>query len=312
MQLRYVFSETRTGLRRNVSMTIALIVTIFVSLTLVGVGILLQAQATKAERYWGSRLQITVFLCTQNSNAPQCANGAADVAQKQAVEDILANHPEVASYRFQNQQEAYDVWRRVYLGKDKTEQDILSRVSVTDMPESYWVTLKDPQKYQGVEAAVAGMDGVSKVQDLRSVLDPIYKFLNGMKIGALSVAVFLLLAAVLQVANTIRLAAFARRREIGIMRLVGAGNLYIQLPFVMETLVAGLIGVTLAALTICALMAFYVYGTYFGMQAGLRSSTIVDWIDWWDAAYAIGGIAILGVLLTVIPTLVMSRKYLKV
>ncbi|HNM97898.1 MAG TPA: permease-like cell division protein FtsX [Marmoricola sp.] len=312
MQLRYVFSETRTGLKRNVSMTIALIVTIFVSLTLVGVGILLQKQADKAENYWGTKLQITVFLCTDNSRSEQCANGATDPAQKAAIEDILTNHPEVASYRFQTKQEAYDVWRKVYSGKDKAEQEIYSTVTVDDMPESYWVTLKDPQKYRGVEDAVAGMDGVNNVQDLRAVLKPIYNFINAMKLGALGVAVFLLVAAVLQVANTIRLAAFARRREISIMRLVGAGTLYIQLPFLMETLVAALIGVGLAALAIGALMFFFVYGNYFGLPGGLRDSPIVEWIDWWDAAYAVGAIAVLGVLLTVIPTLVMTRKYLKV
>ena len=72
MQLRYVFSETGTGLRRNVSMSIALIVTIFVSLTLVGMGLLLNAQAEKAEKFWGNKLQITVFMCNQNSKAATC------------------------------------------------------------------------------------------------------------------------------------------------------------------------------------------------------------------------------------------------
>ena len=72
MQLRYVFSETGTGLRRNVSMSIALVVTIFVSLTLVGMGLLLNSQAEKAQAFWGSKLQITVFMCNQNSKAPNC------------------------------------------------------------------------------------------------------------------------------------------------------------------------------------------------------------------------------------------------
>jgi len=75
MQLTYVFSELGNGLKRNVSMTIAVIVTIFVSLTLVGMGLLLNAQANKAEEYWGSKLQITVFLCNQNSTTPNCVNG---------------------------------------------------------------------------------------------------------------------------------------------------------------------------------------------------------------------------------------------
>jgi len=127
-----------------------------------------------------------------------------------------------------------------------------------------------------------------------------------MKWGAIAIAAFLLIAAILQVANTIRMAAFARRKEIGIMRLVGASSLYISLPFLMETLVAALIGIGLSALTLLAFMYFVIYGK-------LRpSSNIVEWVDYQDAYLAVGGIAVLGFLLTLFPTLVMTRKYLKV
>src|ERR1044072_9818679 len=89
MQLTYVFSELGNGLKRNVSMTIAVIVTIFVSLTLVGMGLLLNAQAHKAEDYWGSKLQITVFLCNQNSATANCVNGEGTSAQKDAIQKGL-------------------------------------------------------------------------------------------------------------------------------------------------------------------------------------------------------------------------------
>jgi cell division transport system permease protein len=113
-------------------------------------------------------------------------------------------------------------------------------------------------------------------------------------------------AAILQVGNTIRLAAFARRREIGIMRLVGASSLYIQLPFLMESLVAALIGVALAGGALLVFMGVVIYGT-------LRpTSNIVAWVDWGDGLWAVGSIALLGLALTLIPTLVMTRKYLKV
>jgi cell division transport system permease protein len=144
------------------------------------------------------------------------------------------------------------------------------------------------------------------VQDLHTLLEPIYFWLGWMQKGAIGIAAVLLLAAVLEVANTIRLAAFARRREIGIMRLVGAGSLYIQLPFVLETLVATMIGITLSAITLFAFMYVVIY------ERLRPNSTIVDWIDWWDAVQAVGWIALLGVVLTMIPTLVLTRKYLKV
>ncbi len=95
MQLTYVFSELGNGLKRNVSMTIAVIVTIFVSLTLVGMGLLLNAQAAKAEEYWGSKLQITVFLCNENSTTANCVNGEVTDAQKAEIENVLDTNNEV-------------------------------------------------------------------------------------------------------------------------------------------------------------------------------------------------------------------------
>jgi len=305
MQLRYVFSETGTGLRRNVSMSVALIVTIFVSLTLVGMGLLLNSQADKAEKFWGSKLQITVFMCNQNSKAPNC-NGDVTPAQKTAIRGIIGKNAEVASFYHQSKSEAFDTWKRVYIDKDKSEQEIYSTVQASDMQESFWIKLKDPNKYRSIEGALSTTQGVAAVRDLRQVLKPIYFWITVMKWGAIAIAGFLLVAAILQVGNTIRLAAFARRREIGIMRLVGASNLYISLPFLMETLVAALVGIALSSLAVLSFMQFVIYGK-------LRpSSNIVEWVDWHDSLIAIGGIAVLGVLLTLIPTLVMTRKYLKV
>jgi len=306
MQLRYVFSETATGLRRNISMSVALIVTIFVSLTLVGMGLLLNQQADKAERFWGSKLQITVFMCNQNSKTPNCSSGEISPTQRTAVKQAIDTSPEVASYYHQSKDQAFKTWKRVYLSQDKSQQEIYSTVRASDMQESYWVKLKDPNQFQGVKSALVGMPGVDAVRDLRQVLKPIYFWMTVMKWGAIAIAAFLLVAAILQVGNTIRMAAFARRKEIGIMRLVGASTLYISLPFLMETLVAAVIGIALAAGALMAFMYFVIYGK-------LRpSSNIVEWVDWNDAYLAIGGITVLGILLTLIPTLVMTRKYLKV
>jgi cell division transport system permease protein len=306
MQLTYVFSELGNGLKRNVSMTVAVIVTIFVSLTLVGMGLLLNAQADKAEDYWGSKLQITVFLCNQNSTTANCVNGEVTGPQKEQIENVLDEHPEVASWRMQSKREAYDKWKSAYISDDDTERRVYESIRPSDMQESYWVQLKNPEKFQGIKSQVQGLAGVNTVRDLREVLKPIYFWMNVMKWGAIAIAAFLVFAAVLQVGNTIRLAAFARRREIGIMRLVGASSLYIQLPFLMESLVAALIGVTLAGAAIVAFMYFVIY------QMLRPTSNIVAWIDWGDGVWAVGWIGLIGLLLTLVPTLVMTRKYLKV
>jgi cell division transport system permease protein len=306
MQLTYVFSELGNGLKRNVSMTIAVIVTIFVSLTLVGMGLLLNAQAHKAEDYWGSKLQITVFLCNQNSSTANCLNGEVTGAQKSSIQQVLDSNDEVASWRLQTKQEAYDKWREAYVSGNDTERRVYQSIRPSDMQESYWVQLKDPEQFQGIKTAVEGMPGVNTVRDLRQVLKPIYFWINVLKWGAIAIAAFLVVAAVLQVGNTIRMAAFARRREIGIMRLVGASSLYIQLPFLMEALLAAVVGVALAAGTLLLFMWVVIYHT-------LRpSSNIVAWIDWGNAVTAIGYIALIGFALTLLPTLVMTRKYLKV
>lgn len=306
MQLTYVLSELGNGLRRNVSMTIAVIVTIFVSLTLVGMGLLLNAQADKAQEYWGSKLQITVFLCNQNSTTANCVDGEVTKAQKREIEKVLDNHPEVSSWRLQGKKEAYDKWRSAYVSDNENEQRVYESIRPSDMQESYWVQLKNPEEFMGIKSQVSGLDGVNTVRDLREVLEPIYFWMNVMKWGAIGIAVFLIFAAVLQVGNTIRLAAFARRREIGIMRLVGASSLYISLPFLLEAMVAALIGVGLAGAALAAFMYFVIY------QMLRPTSSIVAWIDWSDGIWAIGWIALIGLLLTLIPTLAMTRKYLKV
>ena len=307
MQLRYVFSELGSGLRRNVSMTVAVIVTIWVSLTLVAMGLLLQAQVDKTENYLGNKLQITVFLCNETtSSAATCVSGGVSRAQRQAIVEVIENSPEVASYRHQSKAEAFAIFKKVQISDDRTQQAYFDTVRQRDMREAYWITLKDPQEYQGIESQLIGMPGVDDVKDLHDVLDQIYTVLNGLKWGAIGVATVLLISAVLQVSNTIRLAVFARRREIGIMRLVGASSLYIQLPFVLEAVIAALLGAALACGSVALFMALIVYRRLHG------HSQITEWIGWPDALFAMGVIVVLGLVLAVIPTLVMSRKYLKV
>jgi cell division transport system permease protein len=303
MQLRYVFSELGQGLRRNLSMHIAVILTLFVSLTLVGLGVLLNQQADKAAEHWGSQLQITVWLCKDHDDNPACTGEVTD-AQKQAIEKVVEENPEVAGYHTESKEEAFAKVKEL-LGPDKFEGPNPA-ATANDMPQSLWIELKDPSEYQGITSAVKGLDGVSGIRDMRAVLKPIYGSINALQWGALGTATFLVLAALLLVGNTIRLAAFARRREIGIMRLVGASTLYIALPFLLEAVVTALIGVGLAA---GALGAFMYFGIH--QRAGDQLK-FMPWIGMPEYVVSIVWIAILGPILTLLPTLVLTRKYLKV
>ena len=301
--MRYVLSNLGQGLRRNLSMHVAVIITLFVSLTLVGLGVLLNQQADKAAAHWGSQLQITVWLCKDKDDNASC-NGEVTEAQKAAIIDVVEANPEVAGYHTESKEEAFEKVKEL-LGPERFEGPNPAATAEA-MPQSLWIELENPEQFEGVTSAVIGLDGVSGIRDMREVLEPIYGSINALKWGALGTAAFLVVAALLLVGNTIRLAALARRREIGIMRLVGASTLYIALPFLLEALVTAFIGVALAA---GASGAFMYYGIY--ERAGDQLK-FMPWIGMDEYTVAVIAIAILGPILTVLPTLVLTRKYLKV
>jgi cell division transport system permease protein len=303
MQLRYVFSELGQGLRRNLSMHIAVILTLFVSLTLVGFGVLLNQQATKAADQWGNELQITLFLCRDGDENPACPTEVTP-AQQQAVEDVLDRNPEVSTWYEESKEEAFEKVKELF-GAERFEGRNAAATS-DDMAVSLWITLKDPDEFEGVTSEVSTMPGVSSVRDQRATVGPILRGISVMQIGALATAVALVIAALLLVANTIRLAALARRKEIGIMRLVGASTLYIALPFLLEALVTALFGMVLAGGALAAAM-------WFGVHRRLED--YIGWIPWvgmQEFLYALAVVGILGPVLTLLPTLVLTRKYLKV
>lgn len=305
MQLTYVFSELGQGLRRNLSMHVAVVLTLFVSLTLVGLGVLLNQEAEKTEQRFGNLSQITVYFCNETSSSPNC-NGDATPAQRKAILDVIDNNPEVASRYLESKQEAYEKVKELF------SEEYVSRLPESFGPESLrdsvWIQLEDRDEFEGITSAVEGLDGVHSVTDTRKRVKPIYTIIDRLQWGAVATAVFLIFAALLLVANTIRLAAFARRREIGIMRLVGASTLYVSLPFLMEALVTALIGVLLAAVALAAFMQFAIVD-------GVQDEEFLQWMPWigWpEYLQALLAVGVLGPLLTLVPTLLLARKYLKV
>lgn len=303
MQLRYVFSELGLGLRRNLSMHIAVILTLFVSLILVGFSMLVREQIIRATDQWGSELQITAFLCKERDSNPSCTGPVTD-AQKDELARVVEDNPEVASFRFESQEEAFEKVK-ILLGADKFDGPN-PPATADDMPESIWITLEDPEQYEGIESAIVGLDGVSSIRDQREMVGSLLRGMQAMRWISVGAAIVLVVVALLLVGNTIRLAAFARRREIGIMRLVGASTLYIALPFLMEALVTAAIALVLSVGALVGVM-------YFGVERWLSETLgFVPWIDWSNLALPVIVMAVLAPLLTLLPTLVLTRKYLKV
>jgi cell division transport system permease protein len=302
MQLRYVFTELGIGLRRNLSMHIAVILTLFVSLTLVGLGVLLNQEAKKVSAQWGSQLTVTVYLCSRHDGNPACT-GEVTSAQKAAVQQVVDSNSQVDTTEYISQQQAFQTLQNQFPGKYDGPN---SPITAADMPQSIRITLKDPNQFRDVESAVVGLDGVSRVQDVHKLLAPIYSTISRLKWGGFGTAIVLVVAALLLVANTIRLAAFARRREIGIMRLVGASTLYIALPFLLEAMVTAVLGVALAAAALWGFMEYVV------KKQLSHDLSFITWVANHDFYWALAWIAVLGPVLTLIPTLVLTRKYLKV
>lgn len=302
MRYRHILSETWQGFRRNLTMTLAVIVTMWVSLSLFGAGLLASQQVDLMKGNWYDKIEISVFLCTKESKGDNCEPGQ-DVtsAQKETILSTLESNPEVAEVFYESKEDAFKEFQEAYEGNP-----IQDSLTVDQMQESYRVKLVNPEEYEGVVSAVVGLPGVQTVQDLREYLDPFFSWLSLLQWGTIVASALLLLAAALQIGNTLRLAAFARRREIGIMRLVGASNLYITLPFLFEAVISALIGAGLACVTLAS-------GVYFIIiQKAEVSIQSLPWIGWSQAGWAMAGVALVGLLLAILPTLITTRKYLRV
>ena len=304
MRFRHVLSETGAGLRQNLTMTLAVVMTMWVSLSLFGAGVLASQQVDLMKGRWYDKIEISIFLCTADTRGDQCDPGQdATQAQKDTVRRTLEGNPEVAAdgIYFETKAEAWAEFQRAYEGSP-----IQDSLEIDQMQESFRVKLKNPEEYQGVVSSVVGLKGVQKVQDLRQLLDPFFRALNVLQWSTAGASILLLVASALQIGNTIRLATFARRREIGIMRLVGASNFYITVPFLLEAVISALIGVALA----CGTLGLAVY---FWVIRGVRETlTFVTWVGWRQTGLTMLAMLAVGVVLAVIPTLVTTRRYLRV
>jgi len=247
MRAQFVMQEVWTGLRRNLTMTVALVVVVAISLSLLGTGLLFVKQVDQTRTYWQGRVQLSIYLCTATSVSQQCKiNGPATAAEKQQIKnDLMALKSQgVESVQYESQAQAFQHFKQEF-SQDKS---FASLVSQGEIPDSYQVKLRNAEADFGVVAGtVQGRPGVDNIVNVQSILANFYKLLGGARDAVIAVAIILVIAAILLVANTIRLSAFNRRRETSIMRLVGASNFYVQLPFLVEGVIAGMFGWLIAS-----------------------------------------------------------------
>jgi cell division transport system permease protein len=266
MRAQFVFHEVWIGLRRNLTMTVALIVVVAISLSLLGTGLLFVKQVDNTRTYWQSRVQLSVYLCTDSSLGGTCSkNGPVTAPERANIQNELEQTHDILSIQYVTQGQAWAQFRREFANNEP----IVKYTSPNQIPSSFEIRLKNTQAdAANVTSVIDGAPGVSEVVNDASILDQFYRLLDEARNAVVVIAIFLLVAAILLVANTIRLSAFNRRRETSIMRLVGASNFYVQLPFLVEGMIAGLIGWLIAtglligvkSLLLSSLQSVFPYG----------------------------------------------------
>lgn len=304
MRFALIWSEAAHGLRRNLSMVISVILVTFISLTFVGTAALLQMQIGQMKGYWYDRAQVAVYMCTDSDVSQTCSGEDATKDQISAVETQLKSpelSPFIKKFEFENHDQAYKNFTKQF--KDNPVADY---VTPDLLNQTFWVNLKDPSQSAVLAESLAGMAGVQSVTDQRSYLDQIFSILNAASYTAIGIAALMLIAAALLIATTIRLSAFSRRKELGIMRLVGASNRFIQTPFILEGVVAALIGSILAGGAVVAIVQFFVRG-YLAKNMQFTSFVGMD-----SAIVVIPILIVVGIVLAAISANVAISRYLKV
>ena len=304
MRFALIWGEVANGLRRNASMVISVILVTFISLTFVGTAILLQMQIGQMKSVWYDKAQVAVYLCTDVSAGGSCADGEVSAAQIDQVKSELDGSilaPFIENYFFENHDEAFANFQKQFAGNPVAEY-----VTADQLNQTFWVKLKDPSQSQVLIETLTARPGVEAVTDQRQYLDKIFAVLNAASYSAIGVAALMLVAAVLLIATTIRLSAFSRRRELGIMRLVGASNTFIQTPFILEGVIAALIGSLMAGGAIVAIVQFFVQGY---LRATLPSTSFIGLTE---GLIVVPILVIIGCALAAISAKFAISRYLKI
>jgi len=295
MRWNYVFTEVLTGLWRNVTMTIAMIITMALSLGMLGGGILLFWQVDRMEKFFFARVEVSIFL-------------KADITdeQRSALDQELRADPLVATngVTYESREEAYNNFKQLY----RDSPDLVESVKPDTLPESFRVKLKDPEKVKEISERYKDKAGVDDIVDQKELLGRVFDILGSLQTSALLVAIFMGVAALLLVANTIQVAAYSKRREVAVMKLVGASNWFIQAPFVLEAVFAGLIGSIIA-------FGFLMIGWWvlFSKGGSLESlETVLTPVEWTSVLLMLPILAGISALVSAVTGWVTLRFYVRV
>ncbi|MEU7710916.1 permease-like cell division protein FtsX [Micromonospora chalcea] len=291
MRMKYVLSEVLVGLWRNVTMTIAMIITMAVSLFMLGgSGLLYQKVGDMKDLYY-ENVEVSIFLKTD-----------ATKEQVDALGQQLGQDPLVKDSTYVNKEQAYERFQQMYADAP----DLVSAVKPDQLPESYRVKLNDPEQYKAIYDKYKTAEGIDTIVDQSKLLDKVFGVLSGFQNGALAIAIVMAAAALLLVANTIQVAAYSKRREVAVMKLVGASNWFIQAPFVLEAVVAGLFGSLLGLLALIAVKVLAAGSSMAALEG------LITPISWSDIFLTFPLMAAVGGVVSAVTAWVTLRFYLRV
>ncbi|OBG36394.1 cell division protein FtsX [Mycobacterium alsense] len=297
MRFGFLFNEVLTGLRRNVTMTAAMILTTAISLGLLGGGLLVVLLADHSRAIYLDRVESQVFLTDDiSANDATCETKAC-----KTLRDTIEGRGDVKSVRFLNREDAYnDAIRKFPEFKDLAGKD--------SFPASFVVRLDNPEQNTEFDAAMRGQPGVRDVQNQKNLIDRLFAVLNGLSNVAFAVALVQAIGAILLIANMVQVAAYTRRTEIGIMRLVGASRWYTQLPFLLEAVLAATVGVIIAVAGLILVRATFLDD----VLDQFYHAHLIAQIDWADILYIVAPILLaVGVSMAAVTAYVTLRLYVR-
>lgn len=299
LDLRLVLVETWAGLRRNIGLTVAVVVTVAVSLGLLGAALLVNQQVSTLKGYWYDKVEVSVFLCASSSDPKVCPSPVTQ-SQRDLVKDTIAALPVTQKLYYESTHEAYQRFAEQY-----ADSQVLAQVDPSSLPESYRVKLTDPKKFTVVRDAVAGLPGVESVSDQRAILERFFAVVGGLQLAALVLAATQVLVAAILVAITVRTAVYSRRRQVTIMRLVGASAAMVRAPFLGEAALAGLLGSVVASGALAAVKGYLVDVRL------AESASYLRYISWGDYWRTVPVLLVLGVVLATGAAAIALRRHLR-
>ncbi|GAB3649631.1 permease-like cell division protein FtsX [Glycomyces tarimensis] len=247
MRAKYVMSEVFLGLWRNISMTVAMIITMAVSLTMLGAGLLLYNQVDVIEEYYQTNLEVVIYL-----------DRDVDQEVTDQIESDLRSNELVAEVEFESKEEAWERFQETF----EESEELVASVDAEVLPAAFRIKMNNIDDADELIAQFVDREGVYQATNQKEILQQVFDILGGAQRLTLIVALVQGIAALMLVANTIQVAAYSRRREVAIMKLVGAPNWFVQAPFVMEAVFAGIIGALFAFGTLCAAKVFVIDGQF--------------------------------------------------